>query len=323
MAVLSNKPDPLKPANTFRPEIPRGAAGVLHRSLALNADDRPASATLMREMLRDHDKYGYLADPVTVLTANSFTHDPAQNTKLMRSDTKAEIGGVTDVKTELMPRFVSQETSVRPAVPTGGVSSRGRGRRGVLIGAALTAILIACGTVAGIYMYDPAFFGDNSRDPGVTVDVQNHALGPVAENANSAGMNVEAATSANVGNPEIAKPNSMAKTDPAKTSKQTTRNDPSVPADPDVSVSGGNIYVGNVKVGPDGITPNVWVDRNGKRHSMPSPPDAVPFPGITKEQFDQMTPEQRQKLMEARRQLQMLERQRLNVPKPANAPKRP
>src|SRR3954453_14274365 len=38
MAVLSNKPDPLKPANTFRPEIPRGAAGVLHRSLALNAD---------------------------------------------------------------------------------------------------------------------------------------------------------------------------------------------------------------------------------------------------------------------------------------------
>jgi hypothetical protein len=138
-----------------------------------------------------------------------------------------------------------------------------------------------------------------------------------------AGMNVEAATSANVGNPEIAKPNSMAKTDPAKTSKQTTRHDPSVPADPDVSVSGGNIYVGNVKVGPDGITPNVWVDRNGKRHSMPSPPDAVPFPGITKEQFDHMTPEQRQKLMEARRQLQMLERQRLNVPKPANAPKRP
>src|SRR6476620_7190926 len=57
MAVLSSRPDPLQPANALRPDVPRGFAGVLRTALALNADDRPASADAMRRMLRDSEGY--------------------------------------------------------------------------------------------------------------------------------------------------------------------------------------------------------------------------------------------------------------------------
>src|SRR6476469_788330 len=58
MAVLSSRPDPLQPANALRPEIPRGVAGILQKALSLHADDRPATANVMRAMFREYDNYG-------------------------------------------------------------------------------------------------------------------------------------------------------------------------------------------------------------------------------------------------------------------------
>ena len=51
MAVLSQKPDPLVAANSIRPEIPAGVAGVLQKALDLNASERPHTAREMRQML--------------------------------------------------------------------------------------------------------------------------------------------------------------------------------------------------------------------------------------------------------------------------------
>jgi hypothetical protein len=116
---------------------------------------------------------------------------------------------------------------------------------------------------------------------------------------------------------EPAKPNAALKTETAKTSKRPATNTGSDDEeDPDVRVDGDTIYMGNVKIGPNGISPNVYIDRNGIKRPIPPPTSAVPFPGITKEQFEQMSPQQRQKLIDARRQLRLLERRRLN-PKPS------
>ena len=96
-------------------------------------------------------------------------------------------------------------------------------------------------------------------------------------------------------------------------------NDPSG----DIRVHGDTVYMGNVKVTPQGVVPNVYVDRNGVKRPIPPPVDSMPFPGITREQFEQMTPRQRQKLLEARKQLLMLQRRPDLNPRPSVTPPQP
>jgi hypothetical protein len=74
--------------------------------------------------------------------------------------------------------------------------------------------------------------------------------------------------------------------------------------------------MGNVKVTENGIEPNTYVDKNGVRRPIPPPAGATVWPGIPKEQYDQMSPEDRQKLAEARRKLMLLQRHKLPVPPP-------
>jgi hypothetical protein len=83
------------------------------------------------------------------------------------------------------------------------------------------------------------------------------------------------------------------------------------------------VYMGNVKITPQGVVPNVYVDPKGVKRPIPPPTDAIPFPGITREQLEQMTPRERQKLMEAKRQLLMLERRRDLNPRPSVTPPQP
>lgn len=322
MAVLSNRPDPLQPASSVRAAVPRGVAGVLQRSLALSADDRPTTAAEMRDMLRRNEEFGYLADPVTFVerpTADVF----AQQTKLMPSDTKHEVAGQTDVKTAVMSGYVSEETSLRsPAQTGGGVNPASHNRRGLKISAALGAILLACGTAAGLYFYDPAIFGERSAPMAVEAEkVPQPTVGtdvPTTKELSS--ETVEPTLTANSNTAELTR-QSTSKPETTK-SKTATKEETNIDPQADVSINGDTIYIGNVKVGPEGITPNVWIDKNGVRHPVPPPANSMPFPGLTREQFEQMTPRQRQKLIEARRRLLMLQRQRPR-PVPSVSPELP
>jgi serine/threonine protein kinase len=323
MAVLSNRPDPLQTANASRAEIPRGVAGVLHKSLSLNADDRPASAAAMREMLRNHENFAHLADPVTIAVARSNTDAFAQQTKLMPSDTRQELSGQTDVKTAVMPGFVSQETSVRPTGDTGSASGKPRRSRGVAAAMALAAVLIACGSAVGLYFYDPAIFGATAPEPVVSESELKPA--PLTtENAANSNTNLETVTNANVemqtAEREPMKPGASTKSETSRATRpQPSNTVPEIDPGADVRIEGNDVFVGNVKINPDPNvpSPNVYTDKNGVKGPIPPYIGTVPFPGITKEQFDQMTPRQRQKLIDARRQLLMLERRRRLKSQPA------
>ncbi len=59
MSVLSKKSDPLIPASTVNPAVPRGVAGVLQRALDLDASERPSTAAEMREMLHNPENYAF------------------------------------------------------------------------------------------------------------------------------------------------------------------------------------------------------------------------------------------------------------------------
>ena len=326
MAVLSNRADPLRPASVIRADIPRGVAGVLQNALSLNADDRPASAVDMRAMLRDNESYGYLAEETTIAIDRSATAAFGQNTKLMPSDTRQEIGGQTDVKTVLMPGLISQETSVRTLKDTGNVSQPARRRRGWVIATALGAILIACGSAIGLYFADPALFGEEPTRP-VVVDPQPKTA-PAEVDSELANSNtavetaVEPGADSNGDPSELERPrtSSVAKTETSKPAKKPAANDEADnPDETDIRVDGETVYMGNVKIGPRGVQPNIFIDRNGVQRPIPPPTSAAPFPGITREQFERMTPKQRQKLLEARRQLLQLQRRGV-VPKPTPTP---
>src|SRR5262245_61865502 len=51
-ARLAGQPDPLRPAHELNPQVPPAVSAVLIQALALNADERPASAAALRELLR-------------------------------------------------------------------------------------------------------------------------------------------------------------------------------------------------------------------------------------------------------------------------------
>src|SRR3954467_9802053 len=57
MNVLSNREDPLLPANAIRTEIPAGVAAILQQALDLNAAARPETAAEMRQMLAKHENH--------------------------------------------------------------------------------------------------------------------------------------------------------------------------------------------------------------------------------------------------------------------------
>lgn len=51
-SLLNNQSDPLNPAHELNPYVPEAISSVLHATLSLNPDNRPASATVMRKALQ-------------------------------------------------------------------------------------------------------------------------------------------------------------------------------------------------------------------------------------------------------------------------------
>jgi len=187
MAVLTRKPDPLKPANEIRPEIPAGIAGVLQCALALDAAERPLTAAEMRQMLRSYEDYAHLAIP----SANGVQiTDPTrdvhfQATRLMPETTRA-VPISTDARTEVLDGADSHETKIRTFDRTVNGSSRGRKRF-----AAIAAALLLGGSalaLGGAYVANPGLFGSVAEEPAniqpIAETPADAALVPVA-NANT------------------------------------------------------------------------------------------------------------------------------------------
>ena len=63
-AALNGQSDPLRPPHEINPQMPRSASAVLMQSMALNIEQRPHTAAMMRERLRSGDAVA--PAPVTV-----------------------------------------------------------------------------------------------------------------------------------------------------------------------------------------------------------------------------------------------------------------
>ena len=322
MCVLGNKPDPLLPADQVNPLIPRGVAGVLQKALDLNASERPSSAKEMRQMLREYEKYAYLADAVTVVGQASDPGGFGQQTKLMPDQTHTDAARMTDAKTEVMPAYSSQGTAIRSgsdaqtnmaaANATSVVPPKGRG---LSAAAGALMMLLVCGIVAGgVYLVKPSVFGlgrdaEKVADPGtslpaVTDTATATANAKAASNSNPAQADAAASASQTDGpqtvteNVRPVEPGKPAETKTAKGSDTTGSNTGDLGEVTDIHVDDPDIPKGGVvlterdengKVTTMRVNP-IGPPLNMQRHPMPTRMN--PFPYGTNPRT--MTPQQRQ-----------------------------
>jgi serine/threonine protein kinase len=315
MSVLTQKPDPLVPANQIRREIPAGVAAIIHKALDLDAAQRPATAAEMRQMLRTQEDYAGLAVN-TVSVARSSTVDiHSQPTQLMPGATMRG-QRPTDGQTNIVDEGLSQITAVRPLVEknTGkisqGVLDHGRKKKRGVLAMAAGLLLLAGAGIAGVVAYQEMSQTEAATEP---IPV------PVLETQNSATVAEVPGSAANASAPEpvaieAASANASAshqRTDPApapvgkKTdqAKKATVSDPAaeidnlVGPDDEVVVKGDAIFVGKIKIQngkvymPDGTVHDAPM---APRQPGVKPP--VPPVRLTEEQMKNMTPEQRRKL---------------------------
>ncbi|MBK6748855.1 MAG: protein kinase [Pyrinomonadaceae bacterium] len=315
MAVLSQKSDPLVPANSLRPEVPRGVAGVLIKAMDLNASERPASAAEMRQMLRESENYAYLADPVTVINPPLDPRVFAQQTKIMPEGTQAEPIRQTDMKTEVLPGFMSEVTSVRN-VTTEPEQARSlaaalppRPKSRAAAASAIGLLLVGGLAAAGLYVTKPEIFGTapaantaqfaSPASDTSSGDLTNANSASVFVNSNTGASNSAAAAEPITEAPAVAeKPKAIdpaeKPADPSKAGKAT----PKTPAGGDEFVFTSPDADGQgpvtMRKSADGTT--TIITKDGTLVSRPDPPQ----PGMRKlpPGFDpnNMTPEQMRKL---------------------------
>lgn len=331
MSVLSHKPDPLVPACAVRPEIPKGVAGVLHKALDLNADQRPEFAGDMRQMLRESDNYATFAENAQAARTGTSPDIFAQETKLVPGDTRQDGGWSTDVKTEILPGYDSQETSVRGAstrantggaavglLSADGAASPGSRWRVRLAMAAIGGLLMAGSVAGGIYLYNSSLTAQSEQEnvteeqPFVTVqeiteESANAAEADVAANASEPGSADAGALTTKTEDAEA-----KAKTADTRRATRAEGDHPETRAG-DVRIEGNTVHVGNMKITDGKIeTPDSYIDETGIRRKIPPA-----FPGgrpMSPEEFRALTPAQRRKLRAVWRQHELQKRRQQQTP---------
>jgi serine/threonine protein kinase len=321
MAVLGHRPDPLIPANGLEQCVPPGVAVVLQKSLALNAEARPGSAAELRQMLKEHENYAYLAESVSEWQQPVPADIFSQKTKLLPGTTR-QVAAQTDVKTRILPGSVSQVTAVR----TSGTTGTERKTSSVLTKAAGLALLLAGAAAGGAFLYQPTIVTEpegpvekvltlpEAKAPALPSAPVEAVTAPVeeitaeAESGSAKAVSAAAAPPAKVHETVKATRRAQAEAEKSeadfeKEFEEKLRKDLET-----MVIDGKTVRIGNMKI-VDGkiVTPEGIVVGDG------AVPKAPPVPGVHKTgvpiQWEKyMTPEQRQKL-------RMLRRQNREVPK--------
>jgi len=323
MHVLSEKDDTLRLASDVHPHVSKGFAGVLHRAMALNGNQRPQSAGEMREMLRDREKYAVEVNRTNAANVLN-TGILAQETRLMPETNVQKAAVKSQVNTEILSASESVLTSVRTdgnadkATKLYAVadSETKKPKRAKAIGAAaFGSLLLAGSAIGGIYLFNPQIFGSGTAVNQVvetnSANANSQVLSSGLDIANSNTVFVEAANAANVQTEKDKSQNgekASAETTPktaatGKNSKSSGGNLKLSTGDEEIVVDGETVRIGNMKITENGIeTPDTIIDDNGIRPKYPKrplPPDQKPL--LTPEQIQKLTPEQKRKLRIIRR----------------------
>jgi serine/threonine protein kinase len=197
MNVLSDKEDPLVAMNAINPDIPEPVAEVLHKAMALNANQRPISAQAMRAMLwesQESVEENAKTVPDKRIGTNLFT----QKTAVLGESVNLSEPKQSSIKTEVLSENISKETAVKP--PVTGDFEAGKTkvqtqpepnpkRKTATAAIALGSLLLAGTAAAGIYVYNPGFFGAGSNPANTNTEQKINAVTISEANANTDEVN--------------------------------------------------------------------------------------------------------------------------------------
>lgn len=238
MNVLSEKQDPLVPITKLRAEVSLPVAHILHESLALNANQRPESASEMRRLINEAKEID------SAESAETFVRQPV-NTNLFTQKTQiqTDFGDLkqSDIKTESFPDSLSKETRLRPHLITGDFEEKTKiksetenvkpkpKRRGLAIGATLgSLVLIGCGASVA-YLYSPETFGLNgnygtsANERKAVISNNNAPSNVVLVEVNSNTANSESDANTNVPNPVISEKTEIKSKETEETKQTQTK----------------------------------------------------------------------------------------------------
>ncbi len=164
MNVLSEKSDPSVPLGQARPDVPLAVSNVLEQAMSLNANQRPASAAEMKEMLQA----AIAGEDLSAFAAATFVErtDTAvgRNLHTQKTELKSELdvpAKQSEIKTETYSDELSKVTRLRSDAATGSfrdssasaVAAASPKRRGMAVGVAgLLLVLVGGGTLAYFYL---------------------------------------------------------------------------------------------------------------------------------------------------------------------------
>jgi serine/threonine protein kinase len=310
MDVLSNKPDSLKSAREVEPSITEQFSNVLQLAMDLNAGNRPVSASVMREML--HGKID-LSAAKTIANEKKATSELSGKTfsKTVNENAKTQIiSSESDPQTSVETRLEGNSpfvVDVANQTQAKGFVSTPEKKRGGLIAIAAAAVLLAAGGIgiAAMFTRSPQTSSSNKVETNAAIDISNSNALP---NSNIdkrvdlpvAAVPVQPKAETSIQTPDTAK---SVPTAPTKKSVEPKRNDGK---DLMVDTEQAKIYRnGTVETEDMIITP----DGRIKEKPPVSKTSAEQIP--TKEEFDQMTPQQKRRLKKAIGNLPASEKQKV------------
>lgn len=197
MNVLSDKEDPLVAMNTINQDIPAPVAEVLHKAMALNANQRPMSAQAMRAMLWESQEL-VEESAKTVADKRGGTNLFTQKTAVLGDSGSLSEPKQSSIKTEVLSENVSKETAVKP-LATGDFEpektkvqtqpEQNSKRKTAVAATALGALLLAGTAAAGIYVYKPEIFGAGATPANTNTEQKVEAITIAETNANADQVN--------------------------------------------------------------------------------------------------------------------------------------
>jgi len=154
-AIVNGLPDPLPLANDVTPQVSAAVAAVLSKAMSQKRDDRFATATAMREALREASAHP-LGSAATVLMGAADTDAGAAT---MASEAATRLAGdrTTPLESEARTLVANDATNVRKSGLAGEIvtlvrPASGRRNSRAWLGAVLLVVLVA-GGAGGFYAY--------------------------------------------------------------------------------------------------------------------------------------------------------------------------
>jgi serine/threonine protein kinase len=322
MDVVNNKPDPLKPPHTIHAQVSDNLSAVLMRSMDLNASQRPHSANEMREMLKgtgfanDHSQKNVVEQP-NLTDIHTQNTQIKQDTNVLRVDTEND----TLVKTRIAGDSQVSANQINTK------------QRGMFAGLAVAGLLLVGGAGAAAFFVKPDIFGSK---PVVNKEVSNTTSNITSSANNEATATASAVNSANTQsaetNTEVKQSAETTAKNPLKVeSKNVDPKNKEVPKVEEQKVAAVEtkktdstmtktkreiaVDTGDTKIYKDGgiETDDVTISPNGKItvRDTPEKPQTKDRPIPTKEEVENMSPQQRRKMKQILNRLPPEEKEKI------------